>query len=89
MVESKNFPVYRRLSHGSNYYRIDSPEMLTEIQVVGTSWMEHVLHARQYPERMFIRDLIELELPGMEEIPEGEFIRFREECLAQRTYRSL
>ena len=88
-MESKIFPLYRRLSHGRNYYRIDAPDQLTELMIVGNSWMEILLEARQYPERMFIRDLIELVMPGMEEITEEQFQTFREYCQSSKTFRTM
>ena len=62
---------------------------MTEVMVVGNSWMEIVLEARQHPERMFIRDLIGLVMPGMEEINEEQFQTFRQDCLSSKTLRTL
>jgi hypothetical protein len=88
-VNEKNFPQYRRWSHGKNYYQLISPEEMLEIQVIGGSWTEHYLHAVQYPEKLHIRDLLECTHEGIEQITEGEFNAFLEVCRTTRIRRDM
>ncbi|MCB0760500.1 MAG: hypothetical protein KDC12_03180 [Flavobacteriales bacterium] len=67
---SSDFPLYRKYVHGASYFRIDSEDQCVERQIVGSRHIEHVIHARQYPEKVLIRNLINLVPPAVESSPE-------------------
>lgn len=53
------FPVFRCTPDRKHYYRIESLERFTEVQVIGRRAVLHVVHAAQYPERVRIMDMLE------------------------------
>ena len=55
------FPVYRKLSNSKAFYKINSPEEFEEIQLLGSKRFHYVHQARQYPEKLKIRDMISQE----------------------------
>ncbi len=85
----ENFPQYRKLSNGKNYYRIDNTEQLEEIQIVGSYWIVHTLHAKIHPERMMIRDLIDAADGHAEAITETDYKEFKNWCAQHLRQRSI
>lgn len=45
---------------GRHFYRIDSPEEFTEIQLVGNRRTVHQISAKAYPEKVRIAQMIEM-----------------------------
>lgn len=52
------FPVYRMLADGRHFYRIESPLLFTEIQLIGTRAVAHRVEAKAYPEQLRVQDMI-------------------------------
>lgn len=73
------FPLYRRSTNGLNWYRINSPTELLEVQRVGSRYVLHRLSASAYPEQVRIMELISLADGHVEDCPAGEV----EELLAE------
>ncbi len=69
---SKDFPQYRKLSNNKSLYKIVSALHLQELQLLGTRWYMHELHARILPERNLILDLLATH-EGYEACTEEEF----------------
>lgn len=77
MTTHKNthFPQYRRYLNGHSYFKILSATEFEEIKVVGTRRIKHHVIARQYPERVFINDLLYHYEKMAEVIGEKEFLK--------------
>src|SRR4051812_37063350 len=57
-TEDIEFPVYRKYLNGKNYFKILNEQEFEELQVIGGSVFYKKTIALQYPERLFIRDLL-------------------------------
>ncbi len=68
-----DFPQYRRYSNGSSYFKILDDRTFIEYQVVGNRVFEHRITAIQYPEILRIKEMLGLELPGIE-VADGEHV---------------
>jgi hypothetical protein len=60
MNDSIKFPIYRKSSTGSSFYRIKSAKELEECQLIGNRVFYYQLVAEQYPETLRIREMISL-----------------------------
>lgn len=58
-LEDNRFPVYRRYENGKNFFKIINAETFEEIQLIGSRKVIKTTHAKVFPERNFIRDLVE------------------------------
>lgn len=56
--ESTNFPQYRKYKNGLSYFKILSLTEFEEIKMVGNKAILHKVLAKQYPEMVFINDLL-------------------------------
>ena len=56
--ESIKFPQYRRYKNGLSYFKILSHTELEEIKIIGKKHQLHHIIAKQYPEKVFINDLL-------------------------------
>ena len=56
--ESIKYPQYRRYKNRFSYFKILSPVLFEEIKVVGSKRLINSIEAKQYPEKMFINDLL-------------------------------
>jgi hypothetical protein len=72
MISNTSFPVYRKLANGQSFYKIINETSFLELQLMGTKIIRYEVMAKQYPELLRIKDMIEL-LNGFEEISEEEF----------------
>ena len=52
------FPQYRRYKNGLSYFKILSAEEFEEIRIVGSQRVVNHIVAKQYPEKVFINDLL-------------------------------
>lgn len=68
-----DFPYYRKLSNGKNYYKILDSNHFEEIQLLGNKRIFHKAEAVQYPEKLKIMDLLALENPAYLEATEQEW----------------
>jgi hypothetical protein len=58
LLESIKYPQYRRYKNGLSYFKILSPVLCEEIKVVGSKRLICTIEAKQYPEKVFINDLL-------------------------------
>ena len=54
------FPVYRRYANFDSYFVITSPDTWTEYKRLGKKFLKFDFTAQQFPEKLFIQDLINL-----------------------------
>jgi hypothetical protein len=73
------FPQYRKLSNDKSYYRIESLKQFVEIQRIGSRLVKHCIRAEQYPEMLRIREMLSLEIEGIELLSEFEFDQLDEQ----------
>ncbi|MBI1836062.1 MAG: hypothetical protein HYR91_02230 [Flavobacteriia bacterium] len=52
------FPIYRKLSNGKVYYKINSLREFEEKQKIGVRVYLYVIKAEQYPEMLKIQDML-------------------------------
>lgn len=82
-MTTQSFPQYRKSAQGLNYYKISAPDLLEEIQVMGSRWAMHELVARILPERNLIADLLDTEAGHALEISAHEYEAFLAKCIAE------
>lgn len=58
LLESIKYPQYRKYKNGLSYFKISSPVLAEEIKVVGSKRFIYTIEAKQYPEKVFINDLL-------------------------------
>ncbi|MCB9169777.1 MAG: hypothetical protein H6597_07425 [Flavobacteriales bacterium] len=68
------FPQFRRSANGSNFYRIETMDRFVELQVIGRRVVRHDVHARVFPERQRIQDMLDGADGAFRSIPEEEFL---------------
>ena len=68
-----DFPQYRKLSNDKVFYQILNDREFHEIQIIGSKAQLHKIEAKQYPEMLRIKDLLEYELEGFIESNQQEF----------------
>jgi hypothetical protein len=68
--EGINFPVYRKYKNNKSYFKIINPRLFEEIQVIGSKKIIKQTEAKQFPEMVFIHDLIFNYLEMADEISE-------------------
>lgn len=66
MNSSSQFPVYRKLSNEQRFYKIESSDCFTELQLVGKKVLKFSIRADQYPEKILIQDMVDLIHPFLE-----------------------
>jgi predicted nuclease of restriction endonuclease-like RecB superfamily len=72
-----NFPVYRKYKNNKSYFKIIQPNLFEEIQLIGSKKVVKQTEAKQYPEIVFIRDLV-LDYSEMAlEITEDEYLSIK------------
>ena len=57
-IEDIHFPVYRKYKNNKSYFKILHFKLFEEIQIIGTKKIVKQIEALQYPEVIFIKDLI-------------------------------
>ena len=55
------YPIFRKYSTGSSFFKIKSERSFTELKVIGKRVESYNIEASQYPEILFIQDLIACE----------------------------
>ena len=71
--EDIHFPVYRKYKNNKSYFKILSFKLFEEIQIIGSKKMVKQTEATQFPEMVFIRDLLFDYKEMAEEIDETEY----------------
>lgn len=72
-----NFPVYRKYKNNKSYFKIIQPDRFEEIQIIGSKKMVKQIMAKQYPEMVFINDLVFNYSEMALEITENEYLEIR------------
>ena len=57
------YPLYRKYSNAKSYFKVENEREFTQLQQIGKRIMKQVVCAKQYPEMLFIRSLIEMSEP--------------------------
>ncbi len=70
-----NFPVYRKYKNNKSYFKIIQPDRFEEIQIIGSKKIVKQTEAKQYPEMVFIQDLVFNYTEMAVEITEEEYLR--------------
>ncbi len=52
------YPIFRKYTTGSSYFKIDSERSFMELKVIGKHVETYNIEVSQYPEILFIQDLI-------------------------------
>lgn len=52
------FPVYRKINNGKSYYKIISNLEFIEIQIIGKIYFKNHFKISQYPDKLFLLDVI-------------------------------
>lgn len=71
--EDIKFPLYRKYKNNKRFYKIISKREFVEIQLIGQKLIQNTIIANQFPEMMFISDLINNYSEFAEAISEEEF----------------
>ncbi|MBL7918745.1 MAG: hypothetical protein JNJ40_00435 [Bacteroidia bacterium] len=72
-----NFPVYRKYKNNKSYFKIIQPNRFEEIQIIGSKKMVKQIMAKQYPEMVFINDLVFNYTEMAVEITEEEYLKMK------------
>jgi hypothetical protein len=70
-----NFPVYRKYKNNKSYFKIIQADLFEEIQIIGSKKIVKQTKATQYPEMVFIRDLVFNYTEMALEITEEEYLQ--------------
>jgi len=71
--EDIHFPVYRKYKNNKSYFKILSFKLFEEVQIIGSKKIVKQTEALQFPEMLFIKDLIFDYYEMAEEISEEEY----------------
>ncbi|MFM7467850.1 MAG: hypothetical protein ACKO2O_08110 [Crocinitomicaceae bacterium] len=52
------FPVYRKINNGKSYYKVISNFEFIEIQIIGKIYFKNHFKISQYPDKLFLMDVI-------------------------------
>jgi hypothetical protein len=55
--ETVTYPQYRKYKNNKSYFKIISPELFEEIQLLGSKKTLHFFEAKILPDRNYIKDL--------------------------------
>lgn len=75
-----DFPQYRKLSNCKSYYRVNDEKCFDEIQLIGDKAIHFFIEAKQYPEMLRIKDMLEYQFEGLEASSQEEFEMLLERC---------
>ena len=71
-----NYPIYRKLNNNRSIYKVADSKSFEEIQIIGTKRCYQLIEANQYPELLFIQDLIAFNHLGILESSEKEWLLY-------------
>ncbi len=71
-----DFPQYRKFN-ARVYYRIVNERTFDEVQIVGTRAILNQFKADKYPEMLRIKDMLEMNISGLDLSDEMEFEKMR------------
>jgi hypothetical protein len=70
------YPIYRKLRNNRSFYKIIDSKNFEEIQIIGTKRRYQFIEAKQYPDLLFIQDLIAFNHLGILESSEKEWLLY-------------
>ncbi len=73
MEKQVQYPLYRKLNNNLRYYKIYNSRLFEEIQIIGTKVKKITFKAKQYPDILFVSDIINLNHIGLIESSESEW----------------
>ncbi len=68
------YPLYRKLKNNQRFYKITHSKLFEEIQIIGNKVKIISFEAKQYPEILFVLDIINLNHEGIIECSESEWL---------------
>ena len=74
MENQEQYPIYRKLKNNRRFYKVIDSKLFEEIQIIGTKVKKMSFEAKQYPEILFISDIIKLNHEGIIESSESEWL---------------
>jgi hypothetical protein len=74
MEINQTYPIYRKLNNNRRFYKVLDSKSFEEIQVVGTKKLHQLYEAKQYPEILFIQDLVSMIHTGILNSSESEWL---------------
>jgi hypothetical protein len=72
-----HFPIYRKYTSNKRFYKIINTKEFEELQIIGSKTLINHIKATQFPEFVFINDLIEKTGDFTVEITEQEYLQHR------------
>ncbi len=72
-----NFPVYRKYKNNKSYFKIIQSNRFEEVQIIGSKKIVKQTEAKQYPEMVFIQDLLFNYSEMALEIGEEEYLKIK------------
>ena len=79
-----DLPFFRKLANGTSFYHVHGMDRFTELQLVGSRCVEHVVEVRSYPERVLLVSLFHGDEGRYLPIDEDEFLAVRARCSTVR-----
>ncbi len=76
-AQDKEFPIYRKYKNNKSYFKIINPRLFEEVQALGQQRIIKLVEAKQFPEMVFINDLIANYSAMADEITEKEYEAFK------------
>lgn len=73
-----DFPQYRKFN-GRVYYRIVNERTFDEVQIVGSRAILNQFKAEKYPELLRIKDMLEMNISGLDLSDKMEFEKIRKQ----------
>ena len=67
------YPLYRKLKNNRRFYKITDSKLFEEIQIIGKKVKKISFEAKQYPDILFVLDIINLNHEGIIESSESEW----------------
>jgi len=81
--ENIKFPVYRKYKNNKSYFKISSLTDFEELQIVGSKIFHRQIKVQQYPEKVFINDLLYQFQEMAEEVTKDEFDKLLKKATKQ------
>lgn len=70
--------MYRKYKNGASYFKVISPRLFEEVQMIGTKKIIRQTEAKLFPEKNFVRDLVYNYSQMAYEIAEAEYERIKQ-----------
>ena len=77
-LEDIHFPVYRKYKNNKSYFKIIHPRLFEEIQLIGSKKIFRQTEAKQFPEVLFIQDLVLNYSEMADEVKEEDYQKLKE-----------